>query len=106
MSPSRGFDKVVWKAEPVEDPEAPKLDFTYTSKNGEEGYPGNLSVKVTYALSNQNEVIFDYQATTDKATPVNLMQHTYFNLAGEGNGDSLGHECHELSYRATLIERE
>jgi aldose 1-epimerase len=87
----KGFDKVVWQAESFKNKGEAGVVFRYTSRNGEESYPGNLAVKVTYTLNDQNELVFDYQATTDKATPVNLTQHTYFNLAGEGNGDILGH---------------
>lgn len=87
----KGFDKVVWHAEPFKNKTGVGVIFTHTSPDGDEGYPGNLAVKITYTLTDQDELILDYHATTDKATPVNLTQHTYFNLAGEGSGDVLGH---------------
>ena len=86
----KGFDKQVWNAQAVAGRNA--IEFTRTSVNGEEGFPGNLAVRVTYELTDKNELVVDYFATTDKATPVNLTQHTYFNLAGEGSGDILGHQ--------------
>src|SRR5262245_16018060 len=74
-----GFDKRVWVAAPVENKSGPMLELKYTSKDGEEGYPGNLAVTITYMLSERNEWYIQYEATTDKATPVNLTQHAYFN---------------------------
>ncbi len=87
-----GFNKVIWEAKEFKNAKGVGVAFNYLSKDGEEGFPGNLKVKVSYTLTNENQLIIDYEATTDKATPLNLTQHTYFNLAGEGNGDILGHE--------------
>ncbi|MFM7118170.1 MAG: aldose epimerase family protein [Planctomycetota bacterium] len=81
---TKGFDKVMWKAEPFEATGAAGVTFKYESKDGEEGYPGNVSAKVTYTLTDKNEFIIEFRATTDKATPVNLTNHNYWNLAGSG----------------------
>ena len=86
-----GFDKVLWKAEPTQDSTGVGVAFTYTSRDGVEGYPGTLTVRVTYTLTDRDEFAIAYRATTDKATPLNLSQHTYFNLSGDGAGDVLGH---------------
>jgi aldose 1-epimerase len=88
----KGFDKVVWNARALKAADVPALELTYLSKDGEEGYPGNLSVRVIYTLTDKNELRIDYSATTDKDTVVNLTHHSYFNLAGQGNGDILGHQ--------------
>ena len=87
----KGFDKVVWDDEPVWRPDAVGVRLSYLSKDGEEGYPGNLKATVTYLLTNNDELRIEYEATTDKATPVNLTHHGYFNLTG-GERDILGHE--------------
>ncbi len=85
-----GFDKVLWTATPVDGRE-PALRLTYIAKDGEEGYPGNLSVTATYTLQTDNAVKIDYQATTDKPTVINLTNHTYFNLTGGAKRDVLDH---------------
>jgi aldose 1-epimerase len=103
----KGFDKVVWKAEPVETPDGAAVKFSYLSPDGEEGYPGNLSVSVTYTLSNDNRLRLDYRATTDRATPVNLTNHTYFNLAGARSGaDILGTEMMIAAHRYTPADKD
>jgi aldose 1-epimerase len=99
---NKGFDKVLWEMQPVA--EANALTFTRTSADGEEGYPGNLRVRVTYTLTDKNELIVDYLATTDKPTPVNLTQHSYFNLAGQASGDILGHEMMLNADRYTPVD--
>lgn len=86
----KGFNRVIWQAEPIQGKKEVSVKFSYLSKDGEEGYPGNVNVTVTYTLTDKNELKLEYTATTDKATPINLTNHSYYNLAGEG--DILGHE--------------
>jgi aldose 1-epimerase len=88
----RGFDKVVWDAEETASPDGAAVTFRYASPAGEEGYPGMLRAAVTYTLTDRDELRVDYAARTDGTTVVNLTQHSYFNLAGGGRGDILGHE--------------
>jgi aldose 1-epimerase len=87
----KGFDKVLWRARSFQRGDTVGVTFEHTSPDGDEGYPGTLRVRVTYTLTPADELVVDYAATTDKATPVNLSQHSYFNLAGEGSGDILEH---------------
>ena len=88
----KGFDKVVWDAKTIVSDATVSLELSYLSKDMEEGYPGNLEIKVTYTLNNKDELSVNYEATTDKPTIVNLTQHSYFNLTADFNQDILGHE--------------
>ncbi len=87
----KGFDRVVWQAQEIQTEGGVGVKLTYLSKDGEEGYPGNLSAAVSYTLTEGNELRIDYEATVDKPSPVNLTHHSYFNLEGAGAGDILGH---------------
>ena len=100
-----GFDKVLWEASTPDNSDSPaRVAFSYLSEDGEEGYPGNLSVKVVYTLTHENSLVVDYEASTDKATPVNLTQHTYFNLGGGGEGNILDHELHLNASHFTPVD--
>ena len=101
----KGFDKVVWSAEPVKQDSAVGVKFGYISVDGEEGYPGNLSCTVTYWLTSNNELKIEYHATTDKATPVNLTHHGYFNLVGQGKRDILDHQLEIFADRFTPVDK-
>ncbi len=96
-----GFDKVVWTAERM--PGDSSLKLTYSSKDGEEGFPGQVNVQVTYTLTNNNELKLDYTATTDKATPVNLTSHAYFNLSAGKDSTIQNHELHLNADRYTPV---
>lgn len=87
-----GFDKVMWSATAKMTSEGPALRLVYASTHGEEGYPGNVGVTVTYTVTAENALRIEYHATTDRPTPVNLTNHSYFNLRGEGNGTILEHQ--------------
>ena len=100
----KGFDKKVWNAELFDREGAVGVIYTVTSPDADEAYPGTLTVSVTYTLNNSNELAVEYDATTDRATPINLTQHSYFNLAGEGHGDILGHRLTIAADRFTPVD--
>ncbi|MBN2162773.1 MAG: galactose mutarotase [Pontiellaceae bacterium] len=95
-----GFDKVVWTAQTVEN----GVKLSYLAKDGEEGYPGNLMLSVTYTLTDDNEIVMHYEATTDKATIVNVTNHTYFNLKGEGSDTVLDHVLQINGSKTTPVD--
>jgi aldose 1-epimerase len=101
---AKGFNKVVWTAKEVSSKDGPSLQLNYLSKDGEEGYPGNLSVQVVYTLTDRNELQIDYSATTDKDTVLNLTHHSYFNLRGQGEGDILDHRLTLHADRFTPVD--
>lgn len=100
------FDKVMWKSRQFQDHEGVGIKLSYLSKDGDEGFPGNLDCTVTYTLTNSNELKISYKATTDKPTIVNLTNHSYFNLAGAGNGDVLSHEIMINADRYTVADKQ
>jgi aldose 1-epimerase len=100
----KGFDKVVWQGKPFVTTNGPALELTYTSKDGEEGFPGNLKVTATYTVTDNNELRLDFSATTDQPTLCNLTHHSYFNLAGQGNGDILNHVVYINADNTTPVD--
>jgi len=99
-----GFSKRLWEAKDVSSHGLPALQLTYLSVDGEQGFPGNLAVKVLYSLTDQNELVIQYSATTDKETVINLTNHSYFNLSGQGAGDILGHQLTIHGSRITAVD--
>ncbi|MFW6140377.1 MAG: aldose epimerase family protein [Acidobacteriota bacterium] len=102
----KGFDKKIWNAESFEKEDSVGISLSYLNPDGEEGYPGNLSCTVIYTLTKNNELKIDYEAQTDKATPVNLTHHSYFNLEGQGSSDILDHILYLNAEKYTPVDSE
>jgi aldose 1-epimerase len=100
----KGFDKVVWAGREANRNDAIGIEFTYVSKDGDQGFPGNLSATVIYWLTDKNEFTVEYAATTDRETVVNMTQHNYWNLSGENSGDILSHELAIFADRYTPVD--
>jgi aldose 1-epimerase len=100
----RGFHAELWSAEPVERPDGAGLRLSHVSPDGDDGYPGTLTARVTYTLTDANELVIEYLASTDRATPVNLTQHAYFNLAGDGSGAITDHELTLAAHAYTPVD--
>ncbi len=100
----KGFNKAAWAAKELPAKGGQALELTYVSKDGEEGFPGNLQVRVVYTFTDSNELKIEYHATTDKTTVVNLTNHSYFNLAGPGTGDILGHQLMIAADKFTAVD--
>jgi aldose 1-epimerase len=100
----KGYDKVVWRGESFQRADTVGVKFEHTSPDGDEGYPGTVRVAVTYTLTPGNELIVEYAASADRPTPLNLSQHSYFNLAGEGSGDILKHVLTIDAHRYTPVD--
>ena len=101
----KGLDKVFWDIEEVPSTDGASVKLTYQSKDGEEGYPGNLNIEVLYTLNNNNEWVISYKATTDKKTVVNLTQHSYFNLTADANNDILSHQVTILADNLLPVDK-
>jgi len=102
----KGFDKVIWQGEPFNTPEGPAVRFSYRSPDGEEGYPGNLDIRVTYVLKADCALAIRYEAVSDQKTVINLTNHSYFNLAGQGSGTILNHQVQIEADAYTAINDE
>jgi aldose 1-epimerase len=100
-----GFQHQLWNAEVFQNESSVGIILTYLSRDGEEGFPGNLNVKAVYELNNSNELSLEFSATTDKATPINLTNHAYFNLSGEGSGTIYNHELQIFADKITVTDR-
>ncbi len=101
----KGFDKILWQARPFQKDKTAGVELSYVSPDGEEGYPGTLTLKVVYSLNNQNELRMEYYGTTDKPTICNLSHHGYFNLGGHDSGDTLGHQLWINADRFTPVDK-